>query len=426
MRARRSVLGIAAVAVALAVLLWMRDGAMPGPAVQSAAVVTLPPRPAPVASAEPKLPAPGAATAAVAPPVFDSVELEKSEVCEGEENLIRVRAHTTDGNDAHLHYTIAGEPGAQVPVRAYVGRDGKAPAQSAVAFSKDNVATRIELPPYTVKNCRPARILVVTVRVLPNSIGEREFTATVRTSDGAPFVPAWYEWSFGDGTFDTTAGPVAVHDYSGAPQRTAFSDFLVKAKATDGSGQSVEGRYALHVRNVAFAARQRGVVAIFAQPTPRFPEMGADGVVRQTFRLWHAEDVPVQVTGATISRLLLPSSSGGAPPAPAAVAVDHTRLLRNAQIPPGPGSEETLEHDFAADALAYGVTYEIQGVTPDGLQARGTLTLLRPSPRPSRENAVPVSDPAMVQKIRRAMAILKQETVSQEDLWRLEREGKLE
>ena len=101
-------------------------------------------------------------------------------------------------------------------------------------------------------------------------------------------------------------------------------------------------------------------------------------------------------------------------------------FARNAQIPPGPGSEETLEHDFAADALAYGVTYEIQGVTPDGLQARGTLTLLRPSPRPSRENAVPVSDPAMVQKIRRAMAILKQETVSQEDLWRLEREGKLE
>ena len=32
----------------------------------------------------------------------------------------------------------------------------------------------------------------------------------------------------------------------------------------------------------------------------------------------------------------------------------------------------------------------------------------------------------MIQKIRRAMAILNQETVSQEDIWRLEREGKLQ
>ncbi len=31
----------------------------------------------------------------------------------------------------------------------------------------------------------------------------------------------------------------------------------------------------------------------------------------------------------------------------------------------------------------------------------------------------------MVQKIRRALAILKQQTVSQEDIWQLEREGKL-
>jgi hypothetical protein len=31
----------------------------------------------------------------------------------------------------------------------------------------------------------------------------------------------------------------------------------------------------------------------------------------------------------------------------------------------------------------------------------------------------------MILKIRRAMEILKQETVSQEDIWRLEREGRL-
>ena len=88
--------------------------------------------------------------------------------------------------------------------------------------------------------------------------------------------------------------------------------------------------------------------------------------------------------------------------------------------------EESLEYDFGADTAAYAVTFEIQGVTPSGMQARGNLTLLRPPPRPTRENSVPIDDPAMMAKIRRAMAILKQDTVSQEDLWRLEREGKLQ
>ena len=424
MRSSRKAVLAAAIVLLLAVPLLLRDGDGREAPLETAAFVQPPPppRPSPVASAPSK--AAPATPAAIAPPVFDSVQVEKEEVCEGEENLISVRAHTTDGHDAFLQYTIAGEAGARVPVRAYLGRDGKSPPQYAVAFSKDNVATRIELPSYRVKSCRPARVLLVTMRMLPNSVAEREFTATVRAQDA--FTPAWYEWTFGDETFDVTPVPVAVHDYSRSPQRTAFTDLLVKVKAVDGSGQSVEGRFPLHIRNIGFAARQRGMVAIFAEPTPRFPTMGPDGVVRQKFRLWHAEDVPVRLSGATRSRLLMPASPGSAPPVPEAVAVDHSRLLQHGDIPPGDVREESLEYDFGADPDAYAVTYEIQGGTPAGMQARGSLTLLRPPPRPTRENSVPIDDPAMAAKIRRAMAILKQDTVSQEDLWRLEREGKLQ
>ena len=238
-----------------------------------------------------------------------------------------------------------------MPVRTYLGRDGKPPPQYAVAFSRNNVATRIELPAYRVKNCRPARMLIVTMRMLPNSVAERELTATVRALDGVPFNPAWYEWAFGDETFDATPGPVAVHDYSRSSQKTAFTDLLVKVKAIDGSGQSVEGRLPLHIRNIAFAARQRGLVAIFAEPTPRFPTIDPDGVVRQKFRIWHAEDVPVELTGATLSRLLMPSSAGSSPPVPEAVAVDPARLLQHRDIPPGAVREESLQYDFGADPI---------------------------------------------------------------------------
>jgi len=427
MRKRRKALLAGAIALTgLLALLSFQDREEPVQRLQTAALVQ--PQPAGPSSrtqplaAPPPLPAPGT----VSPPVFDLVRVEKDEVCEGEENLITVHAHTTDGNDPFLHYTVAGEAGSQVPVRAYIGRDGSPPPQYAVAFSKDNVATRIELPPYRVKNCRPARILVVTMRMLPNSAGERELTATVQTLDGPPFAPAWYEWSFGDGEAGVTPGPIAVHDYSALPQKTAFSDLLVKVKALDGSGQIVEGRLPLHIRNVAFATRLRGMATIFAAPVPRFPEAGPDGIVRQKFRLWHAEDGPVQIAGATLSRSFLPAKEGSAPAAPTTVALDHSRVLRHAEIPSGSFVEESLEYDFGADAAVYAVTFAVQGVTASGMQARGELALVRPSPRPTRENSVPIQDPAMIQKIRRAMTILNQETVSQEDIWRLEREGKLQ
>ena len=108
------------------------------------------------AAAPPRAPAAvsssSAAPARIAPPVFDEIRVEKEEVCEGEENLVTVRAHTTDGNDPFLHYTVAGEAGAQVPVRSFLGRDGKPMPQMAVAFSRGNVATAVELPPWRVKS----------------------------------------------------------------------------------------------------------------------------------------------------------------------------------------------------------------------------------------------------------------------------------
>ena len=167
------------------------------------------------------------------------------------------------------------------------------------------------------------------------------------------------------------------------------------------------------------------MVTLFAEPTPRFPPMRPDAIVRQKFRLWHAEDVAVQITGATMSRLFLPASSGGAPPTPQVVAVDHEGLLRHAEIAPATFVEESLEFDFGTDPAVYAVMYEVQGTTASGTPARGQLTLMRPPPKPTRENSIPIQDPQVLFKIRRAMAILKQDTVSEEDLWRLEREGKL-
>jgi len=428
MRARHKLaLGAALALAVLLTLFWPDD--RDAPAAEEVAAASI----VDATAATPSLPAAALRSRAApplppprpAPPIFDLVSVEKEEVCEGEENLVTVRAHTSDGNDAFLHYTVAGEAGAQVPVRSFLGREGKPAPQSAIAFSRDNVATRIELPAWRVKNCRPARILVVTVRVLPNSTGEREFTATVRTLEGPPFTPSWYEWSFGDGTASVTPGPTASHDYSRLPQKSAFTDLLVKVKARDGGGESVEGRLPLQLRNVAFFSRERGTATIFAEASPRFPQTSPDGIVRQTFRLWHAEDSPVEITGATRARLLSPVTAGSAPEPPRAVAIDPAEIVREREIPAGGFVEQEVRYDFAADSQAYGVVYEIQGITASGMQARGEIAVLRPPPRPTRENSIPIADPALAAKIRKAMEILQKPTVSEEDLFRLEREGRL-
>ena len=46
-----------------------------------------------------------ARTSVISPPVIDAVVVEKPELCEGEETLVSVVAHTTNDSDAELHFS---------------------------------------------------------------------------------------------------------------------------------------------------------------------------------------------------------------------------------------------------------------------------------------------------------------------------------
>src|SRR5690349_10967458 len=106
MRARNKILLAMAVLAVIAVPLLLRDDSAADESPMAAAGVapllpassSAPSAPPPRAARRDGAPAPRPA----APPVFDSVQVEKEEVCQGEENLVTVRAHTTDGNDAYL------------------------------------------------------------------------------------------------------------------------------------------------------------------------------------------------------------------------------------------------------------------------------------------------------------------------------------
>jgi hypothetical protein len=361
--------------------------------------------------------------------VIDEIILEKQEVCEGEENLVTVKAHTTDGTDPYLHFTVGGQTGQRVPLRTWLpDDDADQPKVQVKVFGRGNVVTIADLPPFLVKSCRPARMVNVEARVRANTWGEYELEARLRevppldpeARPPPPFKPTSYEWSFGDGQQATTATPYATHSYEGRAQDRLYSHFLVQVTVRGEGGETVTGRTSLQLLNPAYEDfATKGVVSLMVQLTPRFPELGQDGVVRQRVRLFHHRDRPVFIHTAAVFRHRMNATQ---PPPPQ--AVDPFSLLGGTQIPPGFGVELEARLDTQKEPDVFSLEHYLEGKDSEGNPVRGAFSVMRPPPKPTKESHMPVVDPLLKKKILAARRILGRDTVTDEDLWRLEREGK--
>lgn len=430
-RRRQALLGGVAVGVA-ALIAWLLLSKSPekpeapkaAPDTPQASWSPGPSSPSP--AAPPQAPAPQAPPSPNAP-IVDEVLVEKKEVCSGEENLIIVHAHTPDGTDAYLHYSMGGAGnGDRVPLRIFLNPDGTYELPSVTVFGKDNVATTVPVPHFTVKPCQPERIAQIVARTVPNSPDEYEFMVRIGDlprPDGQPpaqpFVPVRYEWTFNDRETKTTSVPVVAHSFENVPHDRLYLQHRVRVDVFDAAGLKVTARHSLQVLSSSFEnLDKKGVVTVLAVGTPRFPELGEDGVVRQTFRLFHHFRGTVRIQKVTAIRAFAPVD-GPPPPEqadPAALGVD--------AVPEGRGAEVKVTLDTKKEPDVVGITYSLEGVSADGRPARGTFSVLKPPPRPTRESNVPVTDPVLLAKIKRARELLKQPYVTDEDIWRLEREGK--
>lgn len=354
-------------------------------------------------------------------PIIDEVRIEKAEVCEGEENLVTVKAHTPENaDDAFLHYMIGGKTGGSVAVRG-TREMATSGALKAIAFGRNGVSTTVDVPPFLVKDCKVDYQLLLSLRMLPNRVSGFELGARIDPAGAsAPFRPVRYTWTFGDGTTVQTLVPVATHDYSRRPQRTMASTFVIGCVAVSRTGEKVEGRTTLELNNLGFESfAYKGVVKIFAENDPLFPVLAPDGVVTQRVRLWHAYDGQIRIDRLKRTKLVLGARAARVEEVPATVlGVD--------RIMPGETTESRpLTLDTHMDPDVYSVEYTVEGTTEDGWPARGNFALMRPPPAPTRENSTPVVDPVLKAKILRTREILGKKLVTDEDIWRLEREGRL-
>ena len=396
---------------------------------------TRPQSPAADSAAPPLAPAPGApqvagaAATEPAPPIVDEVLVEKQEVCSGEDNLITVRAHTPDGNDAYLHYTVGSGTGQRIPIRVWRNdADGSYELPTITVFTKNNVSVTVPMPRYTVKECEPERLVHVLSRRLPNAEDDFEFFAKVVERPAMPgkpapkpFVPARYVWTFDDEPAQTTTTPTVSHGMlSKTGAESMYTQHLIRVDVYDAAGQKVTGRSSLQVLNTSFENfDKKGIVTLLAVGTPRFPVLDEDGVVRQTFRLYHRFRGPVRLTRVTAIRAFRGNGEGPPPPEQVDVA-----SLPVSEIPEGKGTEVKVSVDTQAEPDVFALTYALEGLSADGHPARGTFSVMRPPPKPTKENSNPVTDPVLLAKIKRARELLQQEFVTDEDIFRLEREGK--
>jgi len=206
-------------------------------------------------------------------PVIESVVLDKSEVCRGEENFIHVNVRTVNGTDADNRILLGGV--------GFIGSDSTGPrmpirltsplAQDAwptvIVQGWGGTSTEQRIPPVAVKDCDSGPIVMIQPhRVL--GAGADVYDLEIKLIPDVEL--SLVDWDFGDGQ-KRTSGPRAVqHDYSARPQLSRFSDFVVSVVTRSRAGRTLRGSRTIEIFNREYWKRrtQRNTIAAGGTPTP--------------------------------------------------------------------------------------------------------------------------------------------------------------
>jgi hypothetical protein len=322
-----------------------------------------------------------------------------------------------DHGDDELHYVVAGLTGQAVPLVLFPQDEGVLEKRRVSVFGRDNTVTIVDIPPYRLRNCGKQPLIMIEYRARANR--PDEFDLTVRTIGAdKSFVVGQYDWDFGDGQHESNRTPFTVHSYRNRGQEGVYSQYLVQVVVKGSHGERYRGRVALQLLNRAYQIKkQRGVVLIEAELLPRFAEIDSYGVARQKVRLFHHEKGLVAV-----ERLMVEKQYVGTASESKLTPIDVEQVLHNTAIPPGEGITFELTLDTESEPDTAGLNYVLSGHM-DSLVAQGAFSLLRPPKAPTKDEHLPVYEPSLKARIVEARRLLHREYVTDEDLWRLERDG---
>jgi hypothetical protein len=352
------------------------------------------------------------------PPIIDEVTVEKTEVCDGEDTIVTVRARAPDPrDDRYLEYQVGGQPG---PV-AVVNWWKEAPPERVWVKGRDGALAEADLPRVVVKDCEPSRRLFLSSRELANADATYLFAArVVNATATTPMQPVRYRWSFGDGNTVETDVPHVEHTFDMRGD-SMYSHFVVTCEAIAADGERVRGRRSFDIMNLeALNLANYGVIVPRWAFLPRYPVTGDDGVVGVAVRLWHGGPHALELERVVLTVEDLPEDAER--PVARAEQVLSPQLLLGTTRLPASGISFDLAMDTRAEPQIFGMHYEVYGRSSEGWPVYVRFSLLRPRPPPTRDRHAPV-DPVFAAKVRKAQELLGKQLVNQDEIWTLEETG---
>jgi hypothetical protein len=301
-------------------------------------------------------------------PIIDSIEVDRTEACAGEQVFATVKAHAAGGGTDRLIVRLgdSNEMGFRLPFRL---EKGAAPRERKVFVTGPGGPEAVgDIPPVDIKDCEVEQRVTIDVSLDLRSPHALTLTANVREREGErSFVPVVYEWDFGDGTTQTTSTPEVQHSYEGRSQRTRFSYFLITAKASDAGGRAVQGARAYGFPNFGFGPLvDEKRVVLFSSGGPPEGEQGATPI-----RLHHGYDRPVRIDHVASKQVFRDADGEREVPDRSYTARE---LLGVEDLPPGTG---TPVGDLSALRPREPGSVRVLEVVghADGMEARGQIVL---------------------------------------------------
>jgi hypothetical protein len=391
----RNKVGLAITVLALVALLWPsgRRGATPNSAVKSPSAA--PNGTEPSADGTEEMPrTPGAFDWKPGEPIIDRIIVEKSEVCAGEENVVRVEAHASDGKNEYLSVSID-DPGSgrtfwgsRIPVR--LQRPLTRPMR-VVVHGRTGVAGA-DVPHITVKNCVAPAQVVIDVRRTLDALDRVTLKATLlEPADGArggALVVESYDWEFGDGAKETSSGAEVEHSYEAREQNVAQASYVVNVTMKWRDGRQARGSRAVAFVNAGFGQWAReGSVLVSAGVQETAPATDSSPPSERIW-LYHGYRQPVRIEKVRLRETVL---DGDKERETLNREYEPSELLGFAELPPGVSLTTRDLSSFRPTVRnATAVRYvEVRGRTRDGKAATGTFTLVPNSRRSPPPKAIP-------------------------------------
>lgn len=381
---RRWVWGTLLVLAAAALLLWPseRPDAAAATASPGASV-------AKKAAAEPRRRPPvsrGVREPTTRPPVdnivIEKVEVDKQELCRGEDATVTIVARSVDEEDEYLAYGSLGHPELVGPRFTFKPEESVGVDWMKI-FVRGKFGTSViaSVPPILVKDCQAPLSVVIDYRRLADAQDRALLAARISIpGDGAgTFEPVAYEWDFGDGVRETTATAEVSHSYENRRQTQAYSYFFVTLKARDGAGRVAQGSRSLRFVNLGFRPMlNEDRVVVFAS-------IDQEGETERV-SLYHGAPYPVRLERVTVKDVSTDES--GAEQVIASRDYDAASLLGFSELPAGK-SMATRDlgelRPTTADALRI---IEVAGRGPGAKRASGSFTLLAPAKELAQHDSV--------------------------------------